>query len=194
MYLKFGEGGGGTVNMNLEKAQGWHSSRTPSACERLRNSFCTRKPDQTVLIMQSLLERLKDVRLTTRNTSHSYSPAWPLQEENIARPVFDPQRDCPLLQKLSLELRIIIYRLVLSNSSQFLHICLNDRQAKRNRKRRRVAHFRCVENDSPFPTWQHMCYGEKITDHPRGLSSWSPRVVTETDDKLLSLLLTCRLM
>jgi hypothetical protein len=75
-----------------------------------------------------------------------------------------------------------------------LHIIKNlPKKSKKKEARREIAHFWCQEMGSPYPTWQHSsCYGERVTHHAR--SHWDERETTETDDKMLSLLLTCRIV
>ncbi|KAF2653175.1 hypothetical protein K491DRAFT_680773 [Lophiostoma macrostomum CBS 122681] len=139
--------------------------------------------------MHSILGKLKKLQLKARrHPEPTYHPAWPLCDEEISRPDMEPQHGSPLFGTLSAELRIMIYRAVLTDASRFLHICLNRRDGVRRRVRS-VAHYWCVDMESQFPKWQHTCYGEKFS--PPGQEF---RPITETDDKLLSLLLTCRII
>jgi hypothetical protein len=128
--------------------------------------------------------------------AHSpYPPAWPLSDASHARPQMNSQQNCPLFKQLSGELRAMIYQAVLTNPQRFLHIIRNVlRQAKRKSNQRRVAHYWCEDMASPFPTWQHSCYGESVHVEPGKYTLFCPRSITETSDGLLSLLLTCRLM
>lgn len=98
------------------------------------------------------------------------------------------QLQCPLFEKLSAELRLFIYEFVLGDHTRLLHICKN------LDSRRSVAHYRCTDTDSPYPTWQHACFGEERIVVPGKYSSLHSRANTETDDNLISLLLTCRRM
>ncbi|KAF2751433.1 hypothetical protein M011DRAFT_114279 [Sporormia fimetaria CBS 119925] len=125
-----------------------------------------------------------------------YSPNWPLLDGEASRPRINPQLDCVLFN-LTPELRIMIYQAVLTDPSQFLHIVLNkyssypDERPRKLRKARSVAHYWCEDLESPFPTWQHSCYGESI--HLTATANgFVYRPVTETEDRLLALLLSCR--
>ncbi|KAF2820118.1 hypothetical protein CC86DRAFT_361784 [Ophiobolus disseminans] len=124
-----------------------------------------------------------------------YPPAWPLQDEQHPKPQMNAQEQCPIFAKLSAELRVMVYEAVLIDSSRYLHICTNRRSKRERRGRRAVrsnAHFWCIEQDSPFPTWQHAgCYGEWLEPTPH-YSTVHTRPITTTDDKILSLLITCR--
>jgi hypothetical protein len=113
--------------------------------------------------------------------SYKYALAWPLCDPELGRPKIYPQAASPLFGKLSVELRILIYRAVLTEPTRFLHIIKHLPQPeKKHRPRRPMAHYWCDNMDLPFPTFQHhTCYhGDK----------------TETNDNLLSVLLTCRAM
>ncbi|KAF2444645.1 hypothetical protein P171DRAFT_431447 [Karstenula rhodostoma CBS 690.94] len=102
------------------------------------------------------------------------------------------QVQSPLFGKLSAELRIPIYAAVLGDPERFLHICLNKKD-KKNKKRRRLAHWRCTNLESPHPTWQHSCFGEERVLSPSGtFVTIHHRAVTTTEDQLLALLLSCR--
>lgn len=113
----------------------------------------------------------------------------------------NPQSHCLLFAVLSAELRIPVYRAALTDPYRFLHICknLHDRfpdhimSKKKKAKQRPAAHFWCIDMESPFPTWQHECYQDGNRKKP-GEAGVAWRPITETGDKLLSLLLTCRLM
>jgi hypothetical protein len=128
--------------------------------------------------------------------SYKYPLAWPLCEVEFGRPEPDPQAACPLFNKLSAELRVSVYQAVLTDPHRFLHIIKKlPRRAKRKRARREVAHFWCVDMESPFPTFQHdACYGEYRGHNLPCLPFSGSRPITETDNKLLSLLLTCRIV
>jgi hypothetical protein len=117
-------------------------------------------------------------------------PAWPLQVEREVPEIMN-QVQSPLFGKLSAELRIPIYSAVLGDPERFLHICLN----KKDKKRRRLAHWRCTNLESPHPTWQHSCFGEERVLSPSGtFITIQHRAVTTTEDQLLALLLSCRRM
>lgn len=127
-------------------------------------------------------------------TPHSPQPTmWPLLDACGMQPGIRPQPQSPLFEKLSAEIRLALYQAALANFGGFMHICKNW-TPKKGKKLRQVAHFCCIDMDSPYPTWQHTCYGERQVTTDRGTTGFRYRPVTETDDKLLSLLLTCRLM
>jgi hypothetical protein len=117
-------------------------------------------------------------------------PAWPLQDECDVPEMMD-QLQSPLFGNLSAELRILIYSAVLSDPERFLHICLNWKK----KKCRPMAHWRCTDLESPFPTWQHNCFGENpLFDKEGKFYNVRFRQVTTTNDQLIALLLSCRRM
>ncbi|KAF2877038.1 hypothetical protein BDV95DRAFT_137646 [Massariosphaeria phaeospora] len=123
-------------------------------------------------------------RSASASTSHRLPPtptAWPLRPDGPAPAICD-QLQSPLYGKLSAELRLLIYGLALGDPTRLLHICKN---TWRRHRRVPVAHYRCTDTDSPFPTWQHTCF-DVICNRRRA--------ATPTEDKLLALLLTCRLV
>ena len=123
----------------------------------------------------------------------SYPPAWPLQDEQCAKPDIHAQDASPLFGKISAELRISIYEAVLTDTERLLHICQNRRKQKTRRPERPVAHYWCTDRDSSFPTRQHPCFGEYTYNNDQMKVSAS-RPITTTNDHLLSLLLSCRRM
>jgi hypothetical protein len=154
----------------------------------------------TFKMMNFFRKRFDNVRFTSRPQPQSpYPPSWPLQGEHHAKPETNAQSTCPLYGKLSAELRILIYQAVLTDPGRLLHVCINRIiQEKRKKKDivRAVAHRFCTEMDSPYPKWQHLCYGGDIEYH-EGLmiTPYHTRsFTTKSGDQLLSLLLTCRLM
>lgn len=128
--------------------------------------------------------------------SYKYPLAWPLCDVEFGRPKLDPQAKSPLFNKMSSELRVFVYRVVLTDPHRFLHIIKNlPHPIRKKRARRSVAHFWCENMEVPYPTWQHdACYGEYTEVRPSGCTLRRDRPVTETNDNLLSLLLTCRAM
>lgn len=147
------------------------------------------------------MHRLSGIRTFGHKVSQAvglrpkFTPAWPLQS-NCDVPEIRDQFQSPLFGKLSVELRLIIYELVLGDPERFLHLCLNrGEEAKENRK---VAHWRCDEMDSPFPTWQHWCFGDHplIDGEAHYDHMYNPprRKITVTEDRLIEILLCCRRM
>ncbi|KAF2751434.1 hypothetical protein M011DRAFT_114312 [Sporormia fimetaria CBS 119925] len=82
----------------------------------------------------------------------------------------------------------MIYQADLSDPSHFLHIIRNYPELPV----RLAAHYWCDDMDSPYPTWQHGCYGESRPGGP--WTMFYPRTVTVTEDRMLALLLSCRRM
>jgi hypothetical protein len=123
----------------------------------------------------------------------SYPPAWPLHDEQCAKPDMHAQTASLLFGKLSAELRISIYESVLTDPERFLHICQNHRKRNTRHSERAVAHHWCTDRDSPFPTWQHACFGEHTYNNAQ-MKVFASRPITTTNDQLLSLLLSCRRM
>jgi hypothetical protein len=146
---------------------------------------------QTTTTKSAILKFCKKLLVFRRTKGWPPSAAWPLQDA-FPMPIMNPQLQSPLFGKLSAELRILIYQYVLGDPERYMHICFNMRQTEFDKRVRPVAHFRCIDMDSPFPTWQHACFGQTLKDTPHYFPV--QRVITETDDKLLALLLTCRLM
>lgn len=156
-----------------------------------------------------VMHRLSSIRKFGRKISQAVglrptpTPAWPLQS-GCDVPEIQDQLQSLLFGKLSIELRIIIYELVLGDPKRFLHICLN--RGKKAKKHRKVAHWRCDEMDiqrhepmnSPCPTWQHWCFGDHpIIDrqaHHHDMFNPHRREITVTEDQLIAILLSCRRM
>jgi hypothetical protein len=112
---------------------------------------------------------------------------WPLQDDCTVKPKIRMQQKSLLFTKLSAELRILIYQAALGDPHRFLHICESTKQ-----KRQSVSHYHCTDIESPYPTWQHSCYSDIPANLVFGVLMVQPTV--KTKDKLLALLLTCRLM
>ncbi|KAF2492917.1 hypothetical protein BU16DRAFT_564219 [Lophium mytilinum] len=107
----------------------------------------------------------------------------PLKPPITLSPCHD-QAQSPLFGKrFPAELRIAIYEAVLGDPVRLMHIVPHEDGSKR------VGHRRCIELDCPYPTWQHKCFG-KYEDE-RGMHH---RRTPQTHDKLLSLLVSCRLI
>ncbi|KAF2867469.1 hypothetical protein BDV95DRAFT_180536 [Massariosphaeria phaeospora] len=120
-------------------------------------------------------------------------PARSHRNRELAKHDINAQQECPLFSKLSAELRIPIYEAVLTDRDRLLHICMNRREGKEKRTVRPVAHIWCTDQESPFPPWQHACFGESVEDLAYE-TVFCSRSTTTTDDQLLSLLLSCRLV
>lgn len=123
------------------------------------------------------------------------SAAWPLQE-SFSPPRMNNQLQPLLFGKLTPEIRISIYKAALGCPVRYLYICKNDLswEVTYGHKFRTVAHFRCMDTDSPYPAWQHVCFGEESSGDNGSLHTSRTRPLTATRDKLIALLLTCRLM
>ncbi|KAF1999856.1 hypothetical protein P154DRAFT_522939 [Amniculicola lignicola CBS 123094] len=152
--------------------------------------------------MASILRKVRSKLLGTKlfglcsPAAHPPSSAWPLQDA-FPPPPMSHQEQSPLFAQLCIEIRLLIYEAVLGDPQRYMHIRSNIRHRRKQKKQKRpertVAHFRCTDMESPFPTWQHKCFGEEWRVDP---GRWSGVAIarTETDDKLLALLLTCRLI
>jgi hypothetical protein len=112
-----------------------------------------------------------------------YEPGPPLPYI-MAGPAHD-QRQCVLFNALSSEIRLLVYEAALSDPVRLLHVV----PYRGEQKRQAMGHWRCVDEESPYPTWQHTCFGiwlgEKGKHHRK-----EPR----SSDNLVSLLLACRLV
>jgi len=96
------------------------------------------------------------------------------------------QKQCVLFGRLSAEVRLLIYEEVLADPQRLLHFLHVTYGIGRPYK---LGHWRCVDKDSPYVTWQHTCFGvwsEGDVQHIR------PACHTNSD--LISLLLACRIM
>lgn len=146
--------------------------------------------------MQDYFNRPIQKLRTAHEPRLRYPPAWPLHDERHAKPEMNSQPLCPLFNKLSGELRIWIYQSILTDPHRFLHIIKNGSPqiGEGGTRRRAVAHYWCEDIASAFPAWQHSCYGESLDVKPGMSPVFVTRSITETSDRLLSLLLTCRRM
>jgi hypothetical protein len=95
------------------------------------------------------------------------------------------QRQCTLFNVLSADVRLLIYEAVLSDPFRLLHVV----SYRGVEKRKGLGHWRCCDEESPFPTWQHACFG--IWAGKRGRQT---RMEPRSNDNLVSFLLACRLM
>jgi hypothetical protein len=117
--------------------------------------------------------------------------AVPPQEPDGAPPPYvmigpaHAQRQCVLFDVLSTDVRLLIYEAALSDPYLLLHV-VSYRGVK---KRKGLGHWRCVDAESPFPTWQHKCFGIWA-----GKTGRTSRQEPRSSDNLVSLLLACRLM
>jgi hypothetical protein len=138
----------------------------------------------------SFIRQSKGTPASTRASSLPdvpFAPAWPLQDAKVPKAPTNPQLHSPLFGKLSTELRLIIYEAVLTDPTRFLHICQTKGDTS---SRRQIAHVWCTDTHSRFPTWQHSCFGDIM----RNGTNPSHVRITQTDDKLLSPLFSCRAM
>ena len=147
---------------------------------------------------KSLLGSLQSKARRVPDLQPSIPPAWPLYDEHYSKPQMNPQRDSPLFTRLSAELRVLIYQAALTDPHRFLHICKNNYKYLETKKekvmRRLTAHVWCTDMESTAPTWQHACYGDYVIIEPGKYTAFVQHRIMETNDKLLSLLLACRLM
>jgi hypothetical protein len=144
-------------------------------------------------------EKARSTSKAKTDVSPKYPPAWPLCSDDHPKPRINPQTQSPLFTVLSAELRIQVYQAVLTDPPRFLHIIKNRfparhglQKLKKKVPERRVAHYWCTDMESPYPTWQHVCYGESLDPTSPIPRTFHRRPITETNDKLLSLLQTCR--
>lgn len=97
------------------------------------------------------------------------------------------QDQSALFDRLSAELRLLVYEAALSEPGRLLHLV----QYKGPEGRSRIGHRHCRDADSLLPTWQHACFG--IWRNESG-TSVIRRPFRRSDSNLLSLILTCRIM
>jgi hypothetical protein len=96
------------------------------------------------------------------------------------------QKQCALFGKLSAEVRLLIYEEVVADPQRLLHFLHVTYAVGRPDK---LGHWRCVDMDSPFVTWQHVCFGVWTEGEVQYI-----RHACHTNSDLISLLLACRLM
>lgn len=94
------------------------------------------------------------------------------------------QGQSPLFTKLSAELRVEVYRWVLSSGGALLHLA---------RAHQKLTHIRCFDDgpDSSKRPWRHECWGFSYRD---GSFHMHPHNNIPPDRDLLALLKTCREM
>ncbi|KAF2117948.1 hypothetical protein BDV96DRAFT_406594 [Lophiotrema nucula] len=108
----------------------------------------------------------------------------PRSEKPVPHGPVEPQDKCLLIAKLPKELRLLIYEAVLVEQDRPMHIVPHDDSSGR------VGHKRCTDRASEAPVWQHQCYG-RWAEPGIGIVHLP---FPPSDDQLLSLPLTCRLM
>jgi hypothetical protein len=111
------------------------------------------------------------------------TPATVLQLFVTTGPVHD-QSQSIVFDKLSAEIRLLIYEAVLTDPTRLLHISFFS-------KSEGMRHWRCEDVDSPFPLWQHRCFGIYNNSDNSGRHH---RTESRSNDNLVNLLLTCRRM
>ena len=94
------------------------------------------------------------------------------------------QHQSPIFGRLSAELRLTIYEFAFGDPTRFMHT-FQDRGGKR-----RIAHRRCQDSESLYPTWQHSCFGKWAEEDGEMYSLGT----TITEDSMLSFLISCRRM
>lgn len=94
------------------------------------------------------------------------------------------QEQSLLFSLLSLDIRLLIYEVVFS-TNQLLHI--TPWRGSTQPDRIQLGHWHCVDAQSPFPTWQHTCYGIYIEE-----GAYNHRIQPRSDSDLLPFLLACR--
>jgi hypothetical protein len=95
------------------------------------------------------------------------------------------QRKCLLFQLLSADVRLLIHEAILTTPGRLLHIV----PYRGTNKKRGMGHWHCVDELSPYPTWQHRCFGS-WEEEDRICHRKEPR----SNSNLVSWLLTCRLV
>jgi hypothetical protein len=108
------------------------------------------------------------------------------------------QEQSLLFSNLSLDTRLLIYEAAFS-IDRLLHIvwnhgiCLgtigNRRRGQRIYGLGGMDYWHCIEPDSPFPTWQHVCYGVYKAEDGRG---YYTRNHSRSNSDLVLLLSVCR--
>jgi hypothetical protein len=96
------------------------------------------------------------------------------------------QKQCLLFGKLSAEVRLLIYEEILADPQRLLHFLHVTPTRGRPTK---LGHWRCEDMDSPYLTWQHLCFGVWNEGSARCYRSAS-----HTNGDLISILVTCRLV
>jgi hypothetical protein len=162
-----------------------HSRSAPVATNDRHNfvhraSFTHHRFHQICLSMRRFL----DQALRRKKVVPPQGPDGPPPPYVMTEPAHT-QRQCTLFNVLSADVRLLIYEAVLSDSGRLLHVTFYNG----NQKRKGMGHWRCSDEESPHPTWQHKCFGIWVTGN-RGHRRKEPR----SDSNLVSLLLACRIV
>jgi hypothetical protein len=130
------------------------------------------------------MRRFLEQALRRNKTVPPTEPDGPPPSYVMTEPA-NAQRQCTLFNVLSADVRMLIYEAVLSDPGRLLHVTFyNGAQ-----KRKGMGHWRCVDEESPYPTWQHKCFGLWVEGN-RGHRRREPR----SNSNLVSLLLACRIV
>ena len=94
------------------------------------------------------------------------------------------QEQSILFNRLSTELRLLVFSAVLTHSGRLLHIL---HMVPDQGESLHLSHWRCEDVDYMHPVWQHRCFGQ-WTDG----DTLYTRSELRSNSDLLPLLLTCR--
>ncbi|KAF1836062.1 hypothetical protein BDW02DRAFT_567394 [Decorospora gaudefroyi] len=130
--------------------------------------------------------RLKKPPVAVASSTSPSPDIQQLPRAALPRDIPLSQKQCALFEKLSIEIRLLIYEAVLTDPDRPLHFLHVTPTRGRPKK---LGHWRCEEKDSPYLMWQHSCFGLWVEG-----SSQLTRNASYTNSDLLSLLLACRLI
>ncbi|KAF1848130.1 uncharacterized protein K460DRAFT_68263 [Cucurbitaria berberidis CBS 394.84] len=135
-----------------------------------------------------IVKKLKERKMATTATAPCSTSAasCTAPRPDLPRSSAHTQRQCAVFNTLSAELRLLIYHAALADSRRLLHFL---HVTPYKGEPRPMGHWRCEDRDSPYPIWQHRCFGCWAEDNTR----WH-RKASHTNSDLISLLLTCRLI
>ncbi|KAF1836064.1 hypothetical protein BDW02DRAFT_567395 [Decorospora gaudefroyi] len=139
--------------------------------------------------MRAFILRKLRLKKPTVAVDSSASPSPDIQQlprAALPRDIPISQKQCDLFEKLSTEIRLLIYEAVLTDPDRPLHFLHVTPLRGRPKK---LGHWRCEESDSPYLMWQHSCFGLWDKGSTRVI-----RHASHTNSDLLSLLLACRLI
>jgi hypothetical protein len=108
----------------------------------------------------------------------------PIPTFHITGPV-QSQSQSTLFSLLSKDVRLLNYEASLADPSRLLHIVRYRGKLRQNG----MGHWHCMDEKSPYPTWQHSCFGISGGSHRR-----KHRLEPRSNSNLVPLLLVCRLV
>jgi hypothetical protein len=126
---------------------------------------------------------MTDLKLLRWRRKDENDEEEPSQEPYIMTGSALDQTQSAMLRVVPKDVRLMIHELVLSDPTRFLHIV----SYRGTKCKAHMGNWRCDDEASQFPTWQHRCFGEWADENGKQ-QRWEPR----SNGSLVSWLLTCR--